>query len=201
MSRLACLVLAAGAGSRFGGRKQLAPIAGKAMLVRTLERLVPLFRGDLYTVLGAYHDEVRPLIGELSQIIVHPAWRSGLGSSIARGVTEIGQRAAYDGIMLALADQVAVGRRDYARLIDRFDGTTLVAARYADRTGVPALFPAPYFDRLRQLTGDQGARSLLKAQAEQVIAVPMPTAKTDIDTQGELLHFSRILQGTDAYAL
>lgn len=201
MSCLACLVLAAGAGSRFGGRKQLAPVAGKAMVVRTLERLAPLFRGDLYTVLGAYHDEVRPLIDELSQVIVHPAWHSGLGSSIARGVTEIGRRAAYDGIMLVLADQVAVRRWDYEQLIDRFDGTTIVAARYADRTGVPALFPAPFFDRLRQLTGDQGARQLLMASAAQVIALPMPRAETDIDTQGELLHFLRILQGTDAYAL
>jgi molybdenum cofactor cytidylyltransferase len=189
MTRIACLVPAAGIASRFGENKQLYPINDKPMVVGVLERLKPIFGDDLYTVLGAYRDEVRPVVENLSRVIEHSAWQSGLGSSIAAGVHGICSQTRYDGIMVALADQVAIGQSDYQKLVNRFDQQRIVASGYAGKTGVPALFPTRFFYRLQQLTGDRGARQLLRDNDAEVVRIPMPKAEIDIDTQSDLISF------------
>ena len=126
--RIAGLLLAAGGGTRFGGRKQLAAIDGRPLLRRSLETLAPVFGADLYAVLGAFRDEIRPLAADLARVIENAHWRQGLGSSIAVGVEAIRSRERYDGILIALADQVALQSDDYARLLQHFDGIRPAAA-------------------------------------------------------------------------
>lgn len=184
--RIACLLLAAGSSSRFGGCKQLAPLNGKPLVVHALEALLPLFDGSLFIVLGASRDQIRPLVASRSQVIEHRHWRKGIGSSIALGVTAIEARLDYDAILVALADQARLGSDDYRRLIERFDGERIVAAGYAGRAGVPAIFPASRFATLCRLDGDRGARPLLDAMGAQIVSVPMPAAADDIDTIEDL---------------
>ncbi len=183
--KVACLLMAAGAGSRFGGRKQLAEIAGAPMIQHTLTRLLPIFGGDLYAVIGAYREEVRPLVSPYARVIEHPGWDQGLGSSIALGVRQI-RPSNYDGVLIALADQVSISTKDYAALLAQFDGTAIVAAQYAKKFAVPALFPACCFDDLSRLQGDKGARQLLQAPRLPLIGVPMPQAQEDIDRASDL---------------
>ena len=184
--RLACLLLAAGGGSRFGGRKQLAPIDGKPMLLHRLATLAPLFAGNLYTVLGAYRDEILPLVNDSTRVIEHARWRDGIGSSIAVGVDEITSGGRYDGILIALLDQVRLTKSDFKRLIDQFDGRRIAASWYSGAAGVPAIFPATLFDRLRRLEGDRGAKSILQQMMSEVIQVPMPKAAQDIDSPSDI---------------
>ena len=184
--RIACLLPAAGGGSRFGGRKQLAPIDGKPMLRHCLEILAPRFGDDLFTVLGAYRDETRPLADDLACVIEHEQWQDGLGSSIAAGVRAIEDRGQYDGILLTLADQVALTDDDFARLVDPFDGRRIVAAYYSRAPGVPAIFPRSLFARLRRLEGDRGAKPLLLRLQPRLRAVPLPAAARDIDRLADL---------------
>ncbi len=179
--RLACLILAAGEGSRFGGRKQLALCQSKPLLGYVLQELSPIFGHHLYTVLGAYRDEVTPYVESVSRIIVHDAWRNGLGTSIAEGVRRVAEIADYDGIMLVLGDQIGVKRDAFSDLIRRFEGEYIVTSHYAGKNGAPAIFPAAMFDTLKCMTGDDGARQLLRSDIE-LIAVPLPEAEIDIDT-------------------
>ena len=184
--RLACLLLAAGGGVRFGGPKQLAPVAGKALLRHGLDALTPLFGEDLYVVLGARWEKVEPLVAPPARVIVNPRWRDGLGSSISHGLRAVRARGEYRGLLIALADQVRLGQRDFAGLIERFDGERIVAARYAGAPGVPAIFPAALFDRLQRLDGDSGARAMLREMAEELVTVPLPQAEHDIDTPDDI---------------
>jgi CTP:molybdopterin cytidylyltransferase MocA len=66
----------------------------------------------------------------------------------------------------------------------RRSGAT-IASRYADRLGVPAIFPRRAFSALRRVDGDRGAREILNSGASQwrVVALDMPEARADIDTQ------------------
>ena len=184
--RLACLLLAAGAGSRFGGCKQLATLDGKPLLRHGLDALAPLFGEHLYIVLGANRSEIDPVVGDSARVIVNDGWRQGLGSSIAAGVTEITANPNYDGILTALGDQPRLTAADYSLLIEKFDRRRIVAARYAKQPGVPALFPQARFEALMQLDGDQGARSLLRQSRDQVVQVSLPTAAKDIDTPADI---------------
>jgi CTP:molybdopterin cytidylyltransferase MocA len=184
--RIASLLLAAGAGHRFGGCKQLAPVDGKPLVRHALEALAPLFSEHLYIVLGAFGEEIRPRVEDLAQVISHGDWRQGMGSSIARGVAEIETRGSYAGILIALADQPRLTTDDFLQLVERFDGNRIVAAHYAGAPGVPAIFPAAAFADLRRLRGDRGAKSMLVDPNRQIDTLPLPAAATDIDTEADI---------------
>ncbi len=184
--RLACLLLAAGAGTRFGATKQLVRIEGKPMVQRQLEALAPLFGRDLYAVVGADRDKVRPLVEDLAQAVENPDWQRGIGSSIARGVIAAAAVQHYDGIMIALADQVHLGTQDFRRLIDCYDGRRIAAASYAGTPGVPAIFPPALFPQLQRLDGDTGAKSILLDNSLDRVTLPLDAAARDVDIPADL---------------
>ena len=184
--RIACLLLAAGEGRRFGSCKQLAEIDGKPLLAHAFGPLVSLFGDNLYVVLGAYADDIQPAIENSARVISNVDWQNGMGSSIACGMAEIEKQGDWDGIMITLADQPLLTRSDYRELLERFDGDRVVAAYYAGNPGVPAIFPNSRFNELQQLSGDRGAKALLGDCGEKIVLVPMPGAATDIDTREDL---------------
>ena len=59
----------------------------------------------------------------------------------------------------------------------------IVACAYADTIGTPALFTQKYFDALLSLQGDEGAKKLLKSNAEDVASIDFPQGAIDIDTR------------------
>jgi molybdenum cofactor cytidylyltransferase len=109
-----------------------------------------------------------------------------MATSIRAGVTSVPSNCR--GVLIALADQVAVTPDDLRRLIDCWHDQPhrIAAAWYSDIAGVPAIFPAALFGELAKLQGDRGARELLKREAGEVTRVPMPTASVDVDAPGDL---------------
>ena len=79
-------------------------------------------------------------------------------------------------MVVLLADMPEIGAADIDRLIAAFDpaeGREIVRAVTADgRPGHPVLFGRRFFEDLRGLGGDQGARSILAAAADFVVEVP-----------------------------
>ena len=189
--RLCCLILAAGAGSRLGGCKQLAPVNGMPLIKHTLATVASIFDQRPFVVLGAFQDEIRPVIEDVAIVIEHADWRDGLGSSIARGVNEIDAGTTCDGVLLLLGDQPRITSSDLRRLVSRFDGHKPVAAYYGNNPGVPAIFPASLFGELSRLRGDQGAKSILLQHRSELVTVPMPSAAEDIDNPADLSDFGR----------
>lgn len=189
MSRIACLIMAAGAGSRFGAIKQLALVEGVPLIRRALSTAMSVFAEDTFVVAGAHGREVRetlrPALPE-THLIDSPEWRQGLGASIAAGVRHLTGEHDYDAVLIMLGDQAALKQQDLGALADRFTGSHIVAAQYHGRRGVPALFPARCFDALTALSGDSGAKHLLNDTAEDIVAVDMPRAAIDIDTPADL---------------
>ena len=184
---LAVLLLAAGESARFGGRKQLADINGSPMICHTIKALSTIAGADLFVVLGAFQDDIAPVINAPAHIIKNDNWASGMGSSIAAGMAKIQHHGSYDGVLIALCDQVRLGRADYDKLIAAFDGQTIVAACHDDGFGVPAIFPARMFTALHALSGKAGARKVLNGAHHEVIGVDLPNAAQDIDTQDDLI--------------
>ena len=184
--RIAGLLLAAGAGRRFGGCKQLALIDDKPLVRCTLEALASVFAEQPYIVLGAYRENIRPIVEDIAQVIDHSNWQQGLGSSIACGVTAIEARERYDGILISLADQLRLTAGDFDQLIERFEGDRIVAANYANSHGVPAIFPATMFEQLKQLDAERGAKSMLVEMQQEIVSLHMPTVEIDIDTVADV---------------
>lgn len=187
-SSLHVMLLAAGSSSRFGSPKQLADVAGRPMLARTLDTVSQLERRHAVTVvLGANAERLEPLVrAAAANVAFNPDHVQGIASSIRVGLAQ----APFDarGALITLADQVAVTTDDLRQLVSRWEQQPdrIVAARYAGTIGVPAIFPVDLFRELAELQGDRGARAVLLRYPERVIAVPLPSAAQDIDTPGDL---------------
>ncbi|QDZ90516.1 nucleotidyltransferase family protein [Shewanella decolorationis] len=215
--RLLIVVLAAGESRRFQGIKLAQPLSttanegrGQSILQRHIDRLVrftsaPLVMGasnqvsaSLLVVLGAHANELLSQLEALGAnqfTLLHNAdWQTGLSSSL-RVAADYAKAQQYDGMLLTLADQVALTFEDYRQLIETWQTSQQsVAALYKheagklDELGAPAIFNASILDLLTDLTGDRGAKSILKqlANVGELVAVPLPHAAIDIDTKADL---------------
>jgi molybdenum cofactor cytidylyltransferase len=181
--KIAGLILAAGAATRFGSTKQLVDIDGKPMLQHCIDQAHQLLPGMIYTVLGNQHGNIAANITG-SELIFNPDWQEGIGTSIATGVNYL--RADCDAILVLLADQPRVKSRHLQQLISLFDGHRPVCSYYQQSVGVPAIFPKVNFDKLAELSGDKGAKTLLLGMADDLLRLPLPEASFDIDRPEDL---------------
>lgn len=182
------LVLAAGAGSRFGSPKQLVRIGGEALLQRAVSRATELAGHAVTVVLGAHAAELTPLVRHSSaSVLINRHWEEGLASSLRLGVAQL--PGSTEAVMVTLADQAAITTFDLRRLAGawRRQPDSVIAASYDGHTGVPAIFPRHAFSALLALRGDVGARPVLSQLADRVLRMPMPNAAIDIDTPEDLL--------------
>ncbi|BFL84693.1 nucleotidyltransferase family protein [Shewanella baltica] len=214
--RLLIVVLAAGESKRFEGVKlaQLIPSLSatetreQAIICTHVELLQQLYCQDLdlerqdthspqhtplLVILGAHQHILQPLLAELNSrqpfdILINPHWHTGLASSVSLAAS-YAKEQGFDAMLLTLADQVALSADDYRQLILTWHETGKdVAAHYLDDLGVPAIFNASTLPLFTHLSGDRGAKSILKQQAQQgaLVAITLPRAAIDIDTQADL---------------
>ena len=106
----------------------------------------------------------------------------GMGDSIARGVRATAQASGW---LILPADlpliQAATLRAVAARLSDG-NATRVVVPRYQGERGHPVGFAAACGAELMALTGDQGARGVMQAQAPLMLEVDDPGCVFDVDT-------------------
>ena len=183
--RTAIIVLAAGTASRMGQPKQLLPWRDTTLLQHAVTQAIRVPQTDVYVVAGAYFERVEKKVNSIDIKIVHNVnYREGLGTSIAAGVqAALREDLPYEYIAVTLADQPAVSTEYLTNLIDlATKSESIVATRYGERVGVPAVFPSQFFGRLAQLHGDKGASELLNAQDAPVRRIDPTFDVYDIDT-------------------
>jgi molybdenum cofactor cytidylyltransferase len=200
--RFGVVLLAAGASTRMGQPKQLIEVGGKALVVRAVEAALASAAWPVVVVLGANAEIIRPQLARLPVLIAeNPAWTEGMASSLRAGVGTLQTFSrGLDGALVAVADQPAFSADVIARLVAVRQGSRqaartatvrlgspqagrgIVAARYAGRLGVPALFGREHFTALTALTGEEGARHFLAAHAAEAAAVDLPELAVDLDT-------------------
>ena len=187
--KIGAILLAAGGSSRLGRPKQLLQFQGTTLLRRAAETLVASNCSNVVVVLGA---EIEGSTAELTGLSVHVSinndWENGMSSSIKAGLNDLLALAPdIDAVVIALCDQPNISSTDIDALIAAFDATrqNIVAAGYSGTTGVPALFPRTLFDDLRNLTGDKGARDLIRHH-KNLTVMRLDAANIDIDTPDDL---------------
>lgn len=197
--RHALVLLAAGASRRLGQPKQLLRIGGETLLHRAARFGLATAPAQAILVLGAQADMIAPAADGLAVQRVHcPDWEEGLGASLRAGLAAVS--TPCEGALVLLCDQPALGAAHLETLVAawRRDPTRATASAYAGVLGVPALLPRAWFDVLSHVTGDRGARDLLRERTDQVTAVPAPSLSEDIDHPGDLsLRFAESRLGTE----
>ncbi|UIP28790.1 NTP transferase domain-containing protein [Photobacterium sp. TLY01] len=195
--QIAVMIMAAGEGKRFGGCKLLSELdASHSILSHAVEMATASQIGPVFVVTGRWHNEIAKAqrLGLLAQVPLYycPQWTQGLGSSIAHGTQILA--ADFDAMMITLADQVALSSQDFKQFAISATPEHIVCARYNNRRGVPALFPASCFSQLTQCAGEHGARHLLRSHSFPVHEILLPHAAYDIDTQEALADWRHRLQ-------
>jgi molybdenum cofactor cytidylyltransferase len=67
----------------------------------------------------------------------------------------------------------------------RITGKQIVVCGYDDTFGPPVFFHRALFDQLIELTGDIGARNIVRQHTEMLEVIPFPEGTFDIDTEAD----------------
>lgn len=185
--RLSIIILAAGASERLGRPKQLVLYNGKSLLRRTIDNAESLAPREILVVTGANAEAVRNEAQKTTAKCIHnPAWKNGMGTSIASGALAI--EGTADGMMILLCDQWRIVAEDLQQLISAWhaDPTLIICSRTNNRCGPPVIFPSSCFQDLHRLGGDSGAHSIIEAHGDLVKPVVLQNAASDLDTPIQL---------------
>jgi len=191
---IATILLAAGEASRYGSPKQLLQIEGLPMVRRAAQAAVEAGT-RVVVVTGAHRMQVEACLHGLDLACsFNASWRQGMGGSIAHGIGHV-RRAMppASACIVMLADQPAIHAADLRRFIAAAATAPqrIIAARYGGITGAPCLFPRGYFGELEALSGDRGARMLIRRHAQCVDELSVPDAALDIDTAEDYSRYAR----------
>ncbi len=161
MGTAAGLVLAAGAGTRFGGPKALAVGAdGTPWIASAVRALQDGGCGAVVVVLGAAAEQARAMVPAGSRGVVAEDWRAGVAASLRAGLDALPDA---DAVVITLVDLPGLPAAAVARVLAAAPGPAgLARAVYSGAPGHPVVLGrdrlAPFRESLR---GDEGGRAWL----------------------------------------
>jgi nicotine blue oxidoreductase len=181
-SQVAGLVLAAGAGRRYGGPKALVRLDGRLLV----ERAVRLARdggcAPVVAVLGAAAPIVRTRadLGD-ALAVENPDWPTGMGSSLRAGLATLADTDAVAAVVL-LVDMPGITAEAVRRLVALAAPDRLAMAGYGDRRGHPVLLGRAHWAGVSEsAVGDVGARPYLRRNTARLRVVPCDDVADDAD--------------------
>lgn len=198
MNGVSAVVLAAGAGSRFGGGKLLAPFAGKTLIEATLNGLRDAPVDEIIVVVGNRSEELRSLCEPYgARVVENLGWEEGMSTSVRIGLTAM--EPEIQAAVFLLADQPLVGSEAVVRLVNAFErGSDVAVATYNGSPRNPVLFSRDIWPLLeRELSGDEGARRFIRRHPELVVEVPCDDVAdpADVDTVEDLGYIEERVAG------
>jgi CTP:molybdopterin cytidylyltransferase MocA/SAM-dependent methyltransferase len=187
--RVTAIVLAAGAGSRFGGGKLLASLGGVPILQHVLDTLAAAGLEDVIVVLGRDSAVVETSIRWRSERrVTNPEPERGLSSSLQTGMAAIGPDT--DAVLIVLGDQPRLSTDTIRALLDapQDPARPVVAPLYDDdRARNPTLLRRAAFGLVEEAVGDRGLGPILADRGDLVMDVRVAGSNPDVDTRADLV--------------
>jgi CTP:molybdopterin cytidylyltransferase MocA len=192
MPRIVSIVLAAGAGRRFGGRKQLALLRGRPLLEHALAAAAAGPGSETILVLGAAADEVEAgiRIGD-ARVVRCRDWQRGQAASLQAGLAAVGEDAAA--VLVTLGDEPFVSSEAGRRLLaGRRPGLAALRATYSGRPGHPVLIERALFAALSAAPAEVKPAALLDQAGIEPIECGDLGNPADVDTPKQLARLERL---------
>ena len=183
------ILLAAGESKRFGDKNKLSEIInGKPIINHILDTLFEIFDpSELIVIVGHEKNIIKNLIFNKDiKILENKDYRKGIGTSIALGMNNLNED--IDGVMIIQADMPCINSKDLINLEKKFmelNCVKVVMPEHNYRIGNPVILPRNYFNTLKSLKDDFGARSLIRKKDIITLKTGFGTI-FDIDTKEEL---------------
>ena len=189
--RVVAVVLAAGAGSRFGGGKLLAMADGRPILQHVLDRLAEAGLDDVVVVLGDDMPPIEAAVEWRSERRVRNADpASGLASSLRAGFEALDDDV--DAVLVVLGDQPRLPLEALQAVMDApfAEAAPIVVPAYAaDRGRNPVRIARAAFGLVEASSGDRGLGPIIAANPELVLEIPVDGENPDIDTRADLVRW------------
>jgi len=185
MSKTGIIILAAGSSSRMGEPKQLMKFKNKTFLQHIVEESKEANLNPVICVTGYQSDQIsKALTGMNVTTVYNELWSEGMGTGISAGIKQL-LLSDVDSVILAVSDQPYVSSGLFAKMLTLKDksGKKIIASSYAGTLGTPVLFDKEYFNQLKSLDGNQGAKNIVKLNKSDVCPVEFEKGRIDIDTK------------------
>ncbi|MBL4665750.1 MAG: molybdopterin-binding/glycosyltransferase family 2 protein [Sneathiella sp.] len=185
--QIAAILLAAGQSRRMGTQnKLLALIDEKPMVRHVAETLLAANVDDILIVTGHEADDIVKSMWDLSiRSVQNPKFEDGISTSVKLGFELLHEK--FDGILICLGDMPFVSAEQLNLLIDAFnpeDGGAIIVPTQNGKRGNPALISSQFWEEVREISGDIGAKALISANDHVVHTVEIDSSSifADIDT-------------------
>ncbi|HAK75319.1 MAG TPA: 4-diphosphocytidyl-2C-methyl-D-erythritol synthase [Runella sp.] len=193
MNKIGIIILAAGESKRMGSPKQLLQIEGKSLIHRTAEIALATDCYPVVMVIGANKPQIAPEIVDLPLTIIdNPMWHEGMSSSVKMGLAGVYMTyKEIEAVIILVCDQPYLSVSLLERMIEIYNTKKprLIACRYGEQLGVPALFDRTLFEELLNLKGDKGAKPVLMNHLDEAHILQFEAGSIDLDTPDEYQAF------------
>lgn len=188
--RVAAVVLAAGASSRFGSPKQLARFAGGTMLDAVIATAQSASLDPVIVVAPS----ALPLPDDVVRV-PNDDPSAGLSRSLQLGLAAV---PADTPAVILLGDQPTVSPAHLARLLRARGAATIVATAADGFLAPPVLLEPAAFALAERVRGDRGLRDVLRSRPGNVAVVEVIRHPPDVDEPSDLEALAEACPGCGA---
>lgn len=183
---IAAVILAAGAGSRFDGdvHKLVTEIDGAPMIVHAIASARAADLDEVIVVQGAV--DLAAHVPDDVTLLDNEQWAEGQATSL-RAAVAYAQVRGHDAIVVGLGDSPGVTTDTWNKVAHVDDD--LASARYGSDLRPPVRLAASIWPSL-PVSGDEGARAVMRQRPDLVRPVPVDGDPRDIDTLQDLRRWS-----------
>ena len=167
---IGAILMASGAGARFGSNKLLFPVEGVPLFRRAFAACPPDWFAEA-VVVSCYEEILEAAQAAGYRPVFNPFFAEGQAASIRLGLEALG---ALDGYLFAVCDQPFLTAQSVGALLAAYHdapGGAIAALSYGGRRGNPVLFDGCYRAELLALTGDSGGKAVISVHAERLLLV------------------------------
>lgn len=185
--RVETVILAAGRASRMGMNKLLADLDGQPVIGHVIDAVEEAGLSPPIVTIGHHGQLVRDALkGRRARFVEAPDHDQGLSQSLRSAIEALPEQTLA--AIICLGDMPFIPARLLRRMAGEAAIDSILVPRFDGCPGNPVLWGNAWFPRLKTLSGDTGAKSLLGELAEfvQFVDEDDEGVRIDIDTPDAL---------------
>ena len=172
-NKIGFLFLGAGSSKRMRGKDKLLEKINGVPLIERLANEALSLKLPVFITVPSTNTKRRAIISKTNAttVLVRDP-KLGMGHSIAEGIKEITKNCNFSSLAICPSDLPALKAKSLKLLLDHFFKSPKLICRPVNlensRAGHPVIFPKKYFDELKLIKGDTGARKIIQKNEKAI---------------------------------